>query len=105
MMFAEMVDLSIPLLDNRSFVNEVPSAVPAKEDRLTQLDTSSIIDNRQSFTDNRKEEVLAKIKRVYEERKRRYDVRLENYKKGADTHYSPKKSFSETRENSNLEAV
>ena len=39
------------------------------------------LEGAQSFADTRNQEVLAKIQRVFEERKRRFDARLDNYKK------------------------
>lgn len=75
MMFAEVVDLSIPLNDHPgSFLNDM---------RCSQLDGSAqAADNTQSFAENRKEEMLSKIKRVFEERKKRLNQKNENYRRG-----------------------
>ena len=74
-MFAEVVDLSIPLMDHPgSFLNDM---------RYSQLDSSAqAADNTQSFAENRKEEMLAKIKRVFEERKKRLNQKNKNYRRG-----------------------
>lgn len=83
MLFAEVVDLSVPLQNNQSFCTEVISPT---------LDKSQLAsgENKSSFThaENRKEEVLAKIKRVREERKRRFSTKLENSKKLNDSQNS-----------------
>ena len=75
MMFAEVVDLSIPLMDHPgSFLHDM---------RCSQLDgLAQAADNMQSFAENRKEEMLAKIKRVFEERKKRLNQKNENYRRG-----------------------
>ena len=39
------------------------------------------LDGTQSFADTRNQEVLAKIQRVFEERKKRFDMRLDNFKR------------------------
>jgi len=39
------------------------------------------LDGTQSFADTRNQEVLAKIQRVFDERKKRFDMRLDNFKR------------------------
>jgi hypothetical protein len=86
MMFAEVADLSIPLMDNPgSFFND--------------MRYSQVADNSQSFAENRKVEMLAKIKRVFEERKKRLNEKNENYRRGVGIE---NRSFTE-RDNDSIQ--
>ena len=67
LLMAELVDISIP--------------ITAKESFQQSFMTMDNLEGAQSFADTRNQEVLAKIQRVFEERKRRFDLRLDNYKK------------------------
>jgi hypothetical protein len=68
LLMAEVVDVSIPITAKESFFKQ----------SFAQMDN---LDGTQSFADTRNQEVLAKIQRVFEERKKRFDMRLDNFKR------------------------